>query len=207
MRLVLLGGIVAIMIAAVVAVQVTLALRHRAPAAVALPLHAVGEVGLPGDGSRFEYAALDSDAGVLFIAHLGGSQIIEVNIRANQVLRVIDGVDQVHGVPVVPSRHQVYATATGANRMVMLDEETGQRLGEAPTGDYPDGLSPPTRTFVAVDSTTHRSYFPVPQGRDGRPALLMLDPTHDRSPWLPSDDLPPRAGHRLWATLPRIPRR
>jgi DNA-binding beta-propeller fold protein YncE len=35
----------------------------------------------------------------------------------------------------------VYATATGANRMVVLDEDAGQQLGQAPTGAYPDGLA------------------------------------------------------------------
>src|SRR5262249_18489854 len=35
----------------------------------------------------------------------------------------------------------VYATATGANRMVTLDEDTGEQLAQAPTGDYPDGLA------------------------------------------------------------------
>lgn len=35
----------------------------------------------------------------------------------------------------------MYATATGANRMVTLDEDTGRQLAEAPTGDYPDGLA------------------------------------------------------------------
>ncbi|HEY6795271.1 MAG TPA: YncE family protein, partial [Kineosporiaceae bacterium] len=30
---------------------------------------------------------------------------------------------------------------------------------------------------VAVDPTSHRSYYPIPRGPDGRPALLAYDPT------------------------------
>jgi hypothetical protein len=29
---------------------------------------------------------------------------------------------------------------------------------------------------VAVDSGTHRSYYPIPAGSDGRPALLEREP-------------------------------
>jgi DNA-binding beta-propeller fold protein YncE len=125
----------------VVALVAVILVRHRPPSTVALPLHKVGELTLPGDSSRFDYASLDPDRGLLFIAHLGASQVIEVDTHASRVVRVIGGLDDVHGVLVVPSRHRVYATASSANRMVTLDEDTGQQLAQAPTGDYPDGLA------------------------------------------------------------------
>jgi hypothetical protein len=105
------------------------------------PLHQVARIPLPGDGSRFDYASLDAGRGLLFIAHLGASEVIEVDVRAHRVVRTITGLSQVHGVLVVPQRHQVYATATGSNQMVTLDEDTGAELGRAPTGAYPDGLA------------------------------------------------------------------
>src|SRR5947209_9847638 len=134
------GAILAVAVAAGVVIVVVL-VRHRSPSTVALPLRAAGQVALPGDSSRFDYASLDPDRGLLFIAHLGASQVIEVDTHAGRVVRVIDGIDNVHGVLVVPARHRVYATATGANRMVTLDEDTGRELARAPTGDYPDGLA------------------------------------------------------------------
>ncbi|OLE22531.1 MAG: hypothetical protein AUG44_24685 [Actinobacteria bacterium 13_1_20CM_3_71_11] len=139
-RLWLIAAILAVTVAAAMIVAVAL-VRHRPPPAVALPLHAAGQVALPGDSSRFDYASLDPDRGLLFIAHLGASQVIEVNIHTGRVVRVIDRIDDVHGVLVVATRHRVYATATGANRMVTLDEDTGAQLATAPTGDYPDGLA------------------------------------------------------------------
>lgn len=113
----------------------------RRPASVALPVRQIGSVPLPGDTSRFDYASLDARAGLLFIAHLGAGQIVEVDVNAGKVVRTIDGVSGVHGVLVVPERHRVYATATGANQMVALDEETGAVLSRTPTGDTPDGLA------------------------------------------------------------------
>ncbi|HKS52853.1 MAG TPA: YncE family protein [Pseudonocardiaceae bacterium] len=105
------------------------------------PQHPVGQIPLPGDSSRFDYASLDAGRGLLFIAHLGASQVIEVDVRAHRVVRTINNLSQVHGVLVVPERHRVYATATGSDQMVALDEDTGAALGRARTGNYPDGLA------------------------------------------------------------------
>ncbi|MFF3518669.1 YncE family protein [Streptomyces sp. NPDC002573] len=111
------------------------------PPKVALPLRPVTQVALPGDSSRFDYAGLDAGRGLLFIAHLGASQVIEVDAHTDRVVRTIDGLRGVHGVLVVPALHRVYATATDADQVVALDETTGTVLHRSPTGDYPDGLA------------------------------------------------------------------
>ena len=96
---------------------------------------------MPGGNSRFDYASLDPGRGLLFVAHLGASQIVEINIRTGRVVRTVPGLPQVHGVLVVPALHRVYATATGANMVVRIDEDTGRVLGRTATGAYPDGLA------------------------------------------------------------------
>jgi DNA-binding beta-propeller fold protein YncE len=115
--------------------------RSNDPPRVALPLQRVGELPLPGDSSRFDYASLDPGRGLLFIAHLGASEVVEVNTRTDRVVRTITGLNSVHGVLVVPALNRVYATATGDNAMVALNEDTGAALTRTPTGDYPDGLA------------------------------------------------------------------
>jgi DNA-binding beta-propeller fold protein YncE len=127
------------LVVAVAVVVVTV--RSHQPTPTALPLRTTGELALPGDTSRFDYASLDPDQGLLFIAHLGASEIIEVDIHTHRVVRTILNLPQVHGVLVVPALHRVYATATGANLMVSLDEDTGVVLTRTPTGEYPDGLA------------------------------------------------------------------
>jgi DNA-binding beta-propeller fold protein YncE len=114
---------------------------HPSSPSSPLPLQPVGEVVLPGDGSRFDYAGLDSGRGLLFIAHLGAGEVVEVDVHANTVMRTIPNIAQVHGVLVVPEMRRVFATATGDNQMVVLDEDTGAVLNRAPTGRYPDGLA------------------------------------------------------------------
>ena len=133
---------VGVLVAVVVAVGfVVVAPSSHQPAPSALPLRISGELALPGDHSRFDYASLDADRGLLFIAHLGAGEVLEVDVRAHRVVRTIPSLSQVHGVLVVPALHRVYATATGSNLVVGLDEDTGEVLTRTPTGEYPDGLA------------------------------------------------------------------
>ncbi|WP_231611583.1 YncE family protein [Rhodococcus sp. CX] len=101
----------------------------------------VAQVELTGGPVRFDYTSLDSGRGLLFIAHMGAGEIVEVDVRSHQVVRTVTDVPDVHGVLAVPDKHRVYATATGRNQLVAFDEDTGEVLFTAPTGEYPDGLA------------------------------------------------------------------
>ncbi|MFJ9909513.1 YncE family protein [Streptomyces sp. NPDC101152] len=129
-----------LVIAAAVA-GVTLTRGSSQPPKETLPLRLVKEIALPGDNSRFDYSSLDPGRGLLFIAHLGASQVIEVDTHADKVVRTISDLPGVHGVLVVPALHRVYATASDANQVAAIDESTGKVLHRSPTGDTPDGLA------------------------------------------------------------------
>jgi DNA-binding beta-propeller fold protein YncE len=116
--------------------------------------------------------------------------VIEVDIRAHRVVRTLAGLPQVHGVLVVPALHRVYATATGANTAVTLDEDTGTVLSRSPTGDYPDGLAyDPRRHAVwttnetggsetVIDAATGAVRGTVDLG--GEAGNVVYDPTADQ---------------------------
>jgi hypothetical protein len=106
-----------------------------------LPLRQVSETALTGGPVRFDYTALDVGRGRLFIAHMGASELIEVDVRAHTVVRTVPDLPDVHGVIVVPDKRRVYATATGANQLVAIDEDTGEVVFRAPTDTYPDGIA------------------------------------------------------------------
>jgi hypothetical protein len=59
------------------------AIQSGKPAGSARLLPA-GELVLPGDSSWFDCASLDSDRGLLFVAYLGGSEIIEIDVDAQE---------------------------------------------------------------------------------------------------------------------------
>ena len=135
------GAVVTATIACAVVGCSSDAANRSTGARLPLPLQPVGEMPLPGDSSRFDYASLDSQRGWLFVAHLGASEVVEVDIHSHQVVRTIANISQVHGVLVVPERQRVYATATGTDTLAILDENTGEQIGHASTGEYPDGLA------------------------------------------------------------------
>jgi DNA-binding beta-propeller fold protein YncE len=148
------AGIIVLLVTATACRQPT-PTDSTTPAGGGLHLTAVTTVPLPGDTSRLDYTSLDPAAHRLFIAHLGASQIIEIDTTTNQVVNVIDNIPGVHGVLVVPDLHRVFATATTSNKVLTLNEDTGTVLSRAPTGDYPDGLAyEPTTKRVWVTNET-----------------------------------------------------
>jgi DNA-binding beta-propeller fold protein YncE len=106
-----------------------------------LPLRLLSETALTGGPLRFDYTALDVERGRLFIAHMGAGELIDVDVRARAVVRTVRNLPDIHGVIVVADRHRIYATATGNNQLVAIDEDSGQVAFRTPTGTYPDGLS------------------------------------------------------------------
>jgi DNA-binding beta-propeller fold protein YncE len=111
------------------------------PSSRGLPLRQVSETALTGGPVRFDYTALDAERGRLFIAHMGASELIDVDVHAHKVVRTLPDLPDVHGVIVVPDKHRVYATATGRNQLVAIDENSGAVVFRAPTANYPDGLA------------------------------------------------------------------
>jgi len=113
-----------------------------------------------------------------------------MDTTTRRVLRVSDGLADIHGVLVVPALHRVFATATGSDQLVALDEATGAQVYRAPTGDYPDGLvyAPSTGQIwisnetggseTVVDAGSGRVVDTVALGGDA--GNVTYDPAGDR---------------------------
>ena len=106
-----------------------------------LPLTRVADVPLGGGTTRMDYASFDPARHLLFIAQLGDSAVIVFDTQAQKVVARIAGISQVHGVLAVPALDRVYATATGTDQLVAIDENTLKVVGRAPAGVYPDGMA------------------------------------------------------------------
>jgi hypothetical protein len=155
-----------------------------------LPLRLVSETALSGGPVRFDYTALDDRGGRLFIAHMGAGELIDVDVRAHSVVRTVPNLPDVHGVIVVPDMHRVYATVTGNNQLVAMDEDSAAVVFRAATDTYPDGLAydPIRRTVwttnesagteTVIDADTGAVRATVPLG--GEVGNVVYDPPTDR---------------------------
>ncbi|WP_423760839.1 hypothetical protein [Burkholderia sp. NLJ2] len=106
-----------------------------------LPLKHVADVPLPGRRTRFDYASLDTNRNLLFIAHLGDGEVVVFDTAASRVIARIGDVSSVHGVLAVPELSRVYASATGTNEVVAIDASTLKIVARMPGGRYPDGMA------------------------------------------------------------------
>ena len=113
------------------------------PAAAPSPLQLrlVADIPLGGHTTRLDYASIDPAKHLLFIAHLGDSEVIVFDTEAKRVVSRIANVSHVHGVLVVPELNRVYASATGTNEVVAIDETTLKVTARMPGGTYPDGMA------------------------------------------------------------------
>ena len=107
-----------------------------------LPLRALrSDIVLPGKADRFDYASVDPQRRLLFIAHLGSSSVIAVDLKTDRVVADVPDVAAVHGVLAVPEIGEVFATATGENRLDVISEGNFRVIAQAPAGLYPDGMA------------------------------------------------------------------
>jgi DNA-binding beta-propeller fold protein YncE len=106
-----------------------------------LPLQVLADVPLGGHATRLDYASIDSARHLMFIAHLGDSEVIVFDTSARRVVTRIPAISRVHGVLAIPDLGRVYASATGTDEIVAIDENTLEIIARMPGGVYPDGLA------------------------------------------------------------------
>lgn len=172
-------------------------------------LQLVAEVPLGGNATRLDYASLDPDRHLLFIAHLGDGAVIVFDTQAQRVITRIGGISQVHGVLAIPQLATVYASATGSNEVVAIDEGTFKVTARVAGGVYPDGMAYAPRahklyvsdehggTETVIDVRTNQRVATIPLGGEvgntqydpvtqhifanvqSRRQLVEIDPTRD----------------------------
>lgn len=194
----LLAMSVAITAAGLVAHRPSRAADAAAPAP--LPLRQVADIPLPGGTTRFDYASIDPNRNLLFIAHLGDSEIVVFDLRTSKVVARIGNVSSVHGVLAVPDLSRVYASATGTDEVVAIDTRTQKIVARIPGGHYPDGMAyvPDARklyvsdeygkTETVIDVRTSQRIATIPLGGEAGNTqydpvsrhVFVNDQTHDR---------------------------
>jgi YVTN family beta-propeller protein len=124
-------------------------------AAAALPLRVLADVPLTGGTTRFDYQSLDSSGGRLYIAHLGSDLMTVFDVNKQTVAGDVKDLKRVHGVLAVPELHRVYASATGTNELVVIDDQSLSIIARVPAGEYPDGIAYATKVNKIYVSDLH----------------------------------------------------
>ncbi|HKN84170.1 MAG TPA: hypothetical protein VJW17_12065, partial [Pyrinomonadaceae bacterium] len=89
-----------------------------------LPLRVLADVPLSGSTNRFDYQSFDSTTGRLYIAHLGSDLMTVFDVNKQTIVGDVKDLKRVHGVFAVPALHRVYASATGANELAVIDDQS-----------------------------------------------------------------------------------
>ena len=152
-----------------------------------LPLRQVAtDIPLPGKADRFDYASVDPRRHLLFLAHLGSGMVTAIDLQTNRMVANVVDVPSVHGVLAVPELGEVFAMATGANRLDVISEQTYRVLAHAPAGTYPDGMAyapdarelfisdESGRTETVIDTRTNRRVATIALG--GEAGNSQYDP-------------------------------
>ena len=146
-----------------------------AAAAPPLPLRLIRDVPLPGRTTRFDYESYDPVRHLLFISHLGDSEVLVFNTQTGKLQGVVRGVSRVHGVLAVPSLGRAYASATGTNQIVSINERTLQITARIPGGVYPDGMAfDPRDRLLFVSDEAGRTDTVIDVARQQRVATIQL---------------------------------
>jgi YVTN family beta-propeller protein len=147
-----------------------------------LPLQKVADVPLGGGTTRFDYESFDSSRHLLFIAHLGDSEVVAFNTEMSRVVGRVVNVSSVHGVLAIPELGRVYASATGANEAVAIDVATLGITARMPTGAYPDGMAyAPEAHKLYVSDETGGTVTVIDVRSNTRIASIQATPSMTRS--------------------------
>ena len=149
---------------------------HLSATTGGLPLRVVADVLLTGGTTRFDYQSLDTASGRLYIAHLGSDLMTVFDVNKQTVIGDVKDLKRVHGVLAVSALHRIYASATGTNELVVIDDQSLNIVARVPAGDYPDGIAYASKenklyvsdlhgkTDTVIDAKTNQRVTTVPLG-------------------------------------------
>ena len=149
-----------VMLSALLLASIVCAAAAAQDRAASRLLSAVGDYPLGASVNRTDYESIDAAARRLYIAKMGGGQLLVFDIEKNKLVAQLDGFPKVTGVLVVPELHKVYASVPGSSvlssisiglgmaglsgghgEVAIRDTRTLKELVRVPAGVFPDGIA------------------------------------------------------------------
>jgi DNA-binding beta-propeller fold protein YncE len=178
-----LGVLVAILILAIVALNVYLLTRPAART-----VRAVATVSIPAPihiGRSFiDYLTIGGSR--LYAGYASHGMVGVIDIATNRTVATIGGLGRVHGVALVPERNLGFASSSGDNNVNVFDLVDNKLLKRIPAGDGPDAIiydaklrlvyvsDHAGKTGTLIDPATQTVVAAIPLG--GEPEYSQSDP-------------------------------
>lgn len=110
-------------------------------------LEKVVDLPLPGSPTRFDYAALDTVDGRLYINHMGADQVVVYDIRKRQVVATLDDFPSATGITLAKARGLAFVStpghflnrAAGSGSVQVLRLSDLVKVATLEAGGFPDG--------------------------------------------------------------------
>jgi YVTN family beta-propeller protein len=178
-----LGALIALILLAVVALNVYLSTRPAART-----MKAAGIISIPTPfhlGRPFiDYMTISGSR--LYAGYASDGLVGVVDIAANKTVVTIDGLTRVHGIAIVADRNLGFASSSGDNVVGVFDLATNKLLQKIPAGDDPDAIiydqqahlvyvgNHNGKTGMLIDPATQKVVATIPLG--GEPEYPQADP-------------------------------
>jgi YVTN family beta-propeller protein len=178
-----LGGIIVLILLAVVALNVYLSTRPAAKT-----MKAAGIVSIPTPfriGRPFiDYMTISGSR--LYAGYASKGLVGVVDTSTNQTVATVDGLTRVHGIAIVADRNLGFASSSGDNVVGVFDLATNKLLQKIPAGDDPDAIiydeqarmvyvgNHNGKTGMLIDPATLKVTATIPLG--GEPEYPQADP-------------------------------
>ncbi len=178
-----LGGIVALILLAIVALNAYLSTRPAAKT-----MKAAGVISIPTPfrvGRPFiDYMTINGSR--LYAGYASQGLVGIVDTSTNKTVATIDGLTRVHGIAVVANRNLGFASSSGDNVVGVFDLNTNKLLQKIPAGEDPDAIVYDERaglvyvgnhdgkTGMLIDPATRNVVATIPLG--GEPEYPQADP-------------------------------
>jgi YVTN family beta-propeller protein len=155
------GGFIALILLAIVALNIYLSTRP-----VAKTMKAAGIISIPtpfGIGRPFiDYMTINGTR--LYAGYASKGLVGVVDTATNQPVTTVDGLTRVHGIAVVADRNLGFASSSGDNEVGVFDLNTNKLLQKIPAGEDPDA--------IIYDEQAHLVYVGNHNGKTG----MLIDP-------------------------------
>ena len=178
-----LGGLLALIVLAVVALNVYLSTR---PAAITMKPAGIISIPVPFRIGRPFIDYMTISGARLYAGYASRGLVDVIDTATNEPAASIDGLTRVHGVAIVADRNLGFASSSGDNVVGVFDLKTSKLLQKIPAGDDPDAIiydeqaklvyvgNHDGKTGMVIDPATQTAVATIPLG--GQPEYPQADP-------------------------------